>query len=176
MDETDFENNQVYLDALPQVEEVHLLELEPPFLKVKMWTITIIFILLLLPIGYLSIFKWEETHQALPYIYIVWAIIMILSFVVSYYGFFVMGYAVRDKDIVFRKGLIWRSQIIIPFNRVQHCEVSQGPISRLMGMSELEVFTAGGTNSDMHIPGLLPDTANRIKDFILKQTALDEEE
>jgi len=40
----------------------------------------------------------------------------------------------------------------------------------------LNVYTAGGNGSDLTIPGLLPNTAQRLKTFIIKKTAIDEEE
>ena len=74
------------------------------------------------------------------------------------------------------RGLIWYSSTVIPFNRVQHCEISQGPIERLFKLSELKIFTAGGASSDMSVPGLNPETAHRLKEYIVIKTGMDEEE
>ena len=43
-------------------------------------------------------------------------------------------------------------------------------------LAELKVFTAGGASSDLSISGLSPETAARIKDFIVIKTGIDEEE
>ena len=43
-------------------------------------------------------------------------------------------------------------------------------------LSSLKVFTAGGESSDLVIPGLLPEDAHRLKDFVLKNSELKEEE
>ena len=77
---------------------------------------------------------------------------------------------------MYKQGYLWRSNTVIPFNRIQHAEVTQGPIERMFELSVLRVFTAGGSASDIAIPGIRPDEAHRIKEFILSKTAADEEE
>jgi len=105
-------------------------------------------------------------------LWIVWAI---TSFVLTNLGYKVRGYILRDKDLVHRKGVIFKTLTTIPFNRVQHCEVSQGIIQRMFDLHTLQIFTAGGSNSDLSIPGLKADTAQRIKEFIINKTVLESE-
>lgn len=172
-----FENVQVGIENLPRIEDIQFIQLEPAYLKVRLWSMAILFTVLLVPIGIFVFYQWDE----LPIILLasvagLWFLLLVWSILVTYYGFFRKGYALRSKDVLYKSGLIWRSQTVIPFNRVQHCEVSQGPIARWMKVASLEVFTAGGTNSDMTIPGLQPNVAYRLKDFIIQQTAFDEEE
>ena len=52
-------------------------------------------------------------------------------------AFHYMGYALREKDISYRSGWLWRSMVTVPFNRVQHCEIKQGLIDRRFGLSRL---------------------------------------
>lgn len=76
------------------------------------------------------------------------------------------GYAIRSHDVVHKHGVWWRTVTTIPFNRMQHCEISQGPIQNLFGLATLRVFTAGGSSSDLSIEGLEHDEARKVKDFI----------
>ena len=85
-------------------------------------------------------------------------------------------YALRERDIIYQSGLLWRRYTVLPFNRVQHAEVQQGPVERLFELSKLKIYTAGGSGSDMIISGLPLDRAQNIKHFILHQTSGDEEE
>jgi hypothetical protein len=77
------------------------------------------------------------------------------------------GYVVRDKDIVFKSGIAWRSITAIPFNRVQHVETSNTPLDRKFGLANLQVFTAGGAGGDLRISGLGADTAEQLRVYIL---------
>ena len=77
------------------------------------------------------------------------------------------GYVVRDKDIVFKSGIIWRSITAIPFNRVQHVETSNTPLDRKFDLANLQIFTAGGSGGDLRISGLRTDTAEQLRIYIL---------
>lgn len=80
------------------------------------------------------------------------------------------GYALREHDIAFRTGLIWRKTTILPFDRVQHAEVTQGPLQRRFGVSTLKFFTAGGSSVDLKIEGLLADEAERLRAAVLARS------
>lgn len=59
----------------------------------------------------------------------------------------------------------------IPFNRMQHSEVLQGVIDRQFGLARLAVFTAGGSSSDLVIPGLEAEQAYRMREFLGEKVA-----
>lgn len=80
------------------------------------------------------------------------------------------GYALREHDIAFRTGLFWRKTTILPFDRVQHAEVTQGPLQRRFGVSTLKFFTAGGSSVDLKIEGLLADEAERLRVAVLARS------
>jgi len=56
----------------------------------------------------------------------------------------------------------------IPFNRIQHTEVNQGPLGRMFDLARVQIFTAGGSSSDISIPGLKVEEAHQLKDHITK--------
>lgn len=114
------------------------------------------------PIPYFSSILWA-----------IWGLVALLSLWLTHRGYHLQGYALRARDIVFRKGVIFQNIVTIPFNRVQHCEISQGPIERFFGLKTLEIYTAGGRSSDLSIPGLLPDQAQQFKEFIIGNTVKD---
>ncbi|NND35356.1 MAG: PH domain-containing protein, partial [Saprospiraceae bacterium] len=64
----------------------------------------------------------------------------------------------------------------IPFSRVQHCEIIKGVIDNMIGLVELRIFTAGGSSSDLVIPGLTPDVAFALKEHIIGKISDDDEE
>lgn len=74
------------------------------------------------------------------------------------------SYVVREKDILYRTGVLWRSEIAVPFNRVQHTKIDSGLLDRRFGLANLSVFPAG---ADGHkIRGLGADTAERLRVYI----------
>lgn len=80
-----------------------------------------------------------------------------------------MGYVVRDKDLVYRKGVLWRSVTAVPFNRVQHVETSSSPLDRRFRLASLKVFTAGGASGDLKIDGLGAERAEQLRSLVLEK-------
>jgi membrane protein YdbS with pleckstrin-like domain len=83
----------------------------------------------------------------------------------------VKGYALRDHDIAYRSGLFWRKTTVLLFSRVQHVEVTSGPLQRRFGLASLKFFTAGGSSVDLKIEGLLRADAEKLREFILLRGA-----
>ncbi|RMD99456.1 MAG: hypothetical protein D6816_14930 [Bacteroidetes bacterium] len=81
------------------------------------------------------------------------------------------GYALRAHDIMYKSGVFWHSTTVIPYSRIQHVEISQGPIQSAFGIATLRIYTAGGTRSDLTIEGLERKRANEIKEFITGKVA-----
>ena len=81
------------------------------------------------------------------------------------------GYALRTHDVAYRSGLFWRKVVVLPFNRVQHVEVSSGPLQRRFGLASLKFYTAGGSGVDLKIDGLLSADAERLRAHILERSA-----
>ena len=46
----------------------------------------------------------------------------------------------------------------------------------MFNLSEISLYTAGGSGSDLSIPGLTHEKANALKNFITNRVATDEEE
>lgn len=112
----------------------------------------------------------ELTSIPMLYIFIT-VLLVILSFIVwvGFNSFKYKGYALRQHDIIFKSGIFFRSTTIISFNRVQHIEINQGPLDRYFNIAGLTLYTAGGSSSDLTIPGLSMEDANRIKEWIMKK-------
>ena len=83
-------------------------------------------------------------------------------------------YLLREQDVHVRVGFWWHATTSAANNRVQHTEVTQGPLERLYGLSKLVIYTAGGNQSDVKIPGLPTATAHRLKNYLTEQVVAEE--
>lgn len=162
----EFSNQSVSFDSLPKFETVTYTPLNKDYLNVVYIVNSLLSILI--AIGFLLLFYFNESIRT----YIIQMIIILvccigLVFWVSTVGFKKKGFALREKDIIFRKGILATTTTIIPFNRIQHVALHEGILSRMYQLSELQIYTAGGSSSDMHISGLQKEEAERIKSFLL---------
>ncbi|RUO34218.1 PH domain-containing protein [Aliidiomarina sanyensis] len=80
----------------------------------------------------------------------------------------VTAYAVLPEEVHFRVGALWLRHTAVTHNRIQHLEIEQSPFERLLGLSRLIIFTAGGSGADLILPGLPVDRATSLRDDLLK--------
>jgi uncharacterized protein len=71
------------------------------------------------------------------------------------------------------RGVWWRSEVFVPRARVQHTDVTQGPLARYFGMATLKVFTAGTQHSLIDVPDLAHESAVTLRDTLLDRGASD---
>lgn len=171
----EFQNLPVAPGTLPAVADLELSPVAPNYRLVRILAISLFWGILLigLTIAVSVMFLWGRGWLMLG-IFGGWTLLYVLNLILGIKGVAIKGFAIRERDIVYRTGLIWRKMITIPFNRVQHCEINQGPIEKALDLARLKIFTAGGASSDLSIPGLLPDQAQRLKEFVIRKTAADE--
>lgn len=80
------------------------------------------------------------------------------------YGRF--GYALTDESVRVRDGVVFHSDAIAPLFRVQHVDISRGPLQLSFGLATLTIHTAAPA-ADVTLPDLRADDAERVRDDIL---------
>jgi membrane protein YdbS with pleckstrin-like domain len=146
---------------------VQLKGLNPKYITVLLFNFSLLLILVIGGFSTLFYFQ-EEAFSNTIWMAIVVGIVLFLAGLVVFtkFSFQKKGYAFREHDAIYKSGLISETTTIIPFNRVQHVALHQGFISRKLGLASIELFTAGGSSSDLEIPGLLLADAQLIKNLV----------
>lgn len=75
-----------------------------------------------------------------------------------------MGWCLDDNGLTIQSGVFWRSQSTVARIRIQHTDVSQGPLQRHYGIATLKLYTAGSHFSRIELPGLSYSSAVRLRD------------
>ena len=78
-----------------------------------------------------------------------------------------IGYQLRDDDLIFRRGILFQRVVAVPYGRMQLVDVTRGPLSRALGLSELKFVTAAAT-SGVVIPGLPALEADELRDKLVE--------
>ena len=76
------------------------------------------------------------------------------------------GYQLGADRLRVVRGLLFRRDTVVPFGRVQHIDVHQGPIERGYGLATLVLHTAGTHNSSVTLPGLAHADAAAMRERI----------
>ena len=80
-------------------------------------------------------------------------------------------YKVDDVGITIREGIIWRVQSSVSRTRIQHTDVSQGPLQRRYGVATLKLYTAGSNFTRIELPGLSLENAMALRDDLQSKQA-----
>ena len=79
-----------------------------------------------------------------------------------------------EVGLEIRKGVLWRHRITVPRARIQHVDISQGPLQRNFGLAELTIHTAGTQNSSVKVEGLAYPVAVELRDELISNRGVDD--
>lgn len=166
-----FENPEIPLDDLPDMEDIDWLPIEPRYIKRMLVerVLVVLGLFLAATIPYFITPQGFDSTVPLPVLVVPFAIPFLAW---PFWSVPRRGYVVRDKDIVFKSGVLWRSVTAIPFNRIQHVETSHTPLDRRFDVAALQLFTAGGTGGDLNICGLATNVAERLRVYVLDKVGV----
>lgn len=163
-----FRNQQLDLTALPDHEDVVL---EPVARGYVTYSLVLWGLLVSLPVVIGATVVALLTVE-LPLALAIIGAALVLAAAMTGYGYLdarVFGWAIREHDLITRAGVLWRSTTVVPLVRVQHVELSSGPLERAFGTARLQVFTAGSGGEDLVIYGLEPTQAERLRSHLRRR-------
>lgn len=76
------------------------------------------------------------------------------------------GYQISRDRLRVVRGIMWRSDTVVPFGRIQHIDVDQGPIERALDIATMTLHTAGSHNASVSLPGLGHELAVQMREEI----------
>ena len=165
-----FTNNEIKLTEIPNFEHIKTNKIEKSYINIVIINEIIGFIVFAVILGILFYFVKFFNFSTYKLYYIVgFLIISTLSFFYSLTSFRKKSYAFRDHDVIYKYGVIKESLIIVPYNRIQHIALHQGFFSRRYKLASLEFYTAGGSTSDINIPGFQLEDARNLKEIVSKK-------
>lgn len=95
---------------------------------------------------------------------------IILGVVMARYAYKFYKYELRDDGFRKELGVILKKYVTIPYDRIQNVNISRGILDRLLGLSTLQIFTAGTGAvmiSEGMLPGLSPTVAENVRDELI---------
>ncbi len=110
----------------------------------------------------------EYATPLMPFV-IVGPVALILAWLVVFLPhrrYAARGYAMSDDRLRVVRGVLFHSDTVVPFGRVQHIDVDRGPIERYYGLATLQLYTAGSHGDVVALPGLGHEDALDMREAI----------
>ncbi len=165
---------QIFTEGLPTSEDIVFEPILPKYRHVKMCEWTIFFVVLI--VGATLAYVFIASISLWMYLAAWGVLVLWIGYVIAsiYLGFPRRGFAVREKDVHYRKGWLTRSIISVPICRIQHLEVSQGMLGKLWDIAKIKIYTAGDSSSDLEISGISFEKAEQIKTLLSQKLVANE--
>jgi uncharacterized protein len=140
---------------------------DPATIRVWRWHGLTVTLCVVLAVGVVSFLEGKYLWPALP------VLIALLGFVLSWFwppaAYRHLRFGVDEAGIAIQQGVFFRSYIALPRVRIQHTDVSQGPLQRRFGVGTLKFYTAGSRHTRIELPGLTHDEAVSLRDMLLAE-------
>lgn len=84
-------------------------------------------------------------------------------------------YKLTDESLEIHRGVLWKVHSSIPYERIQNVDIVRGIIARIVGLSDLQIHTAGYSGaarvsvSEGRLPGLVPEKAEELRKLLIKK-------
>ncbi len=72
-----------------------------------------------------------------------------------------------ETELIIDRGVVFKLTRIIPRVRIQHVDLSSGPVDRLFNLRQLSIYTAGTREADASIPGLTAERAEQLRSALI---------
>ena len=164
--DTAFSNEPIDVSGLPRLSDGDFVPMHPNFLRVAMigrflLIVSVVAVaatvLALAPdVDRLPVFAIAGTLIALTLVSLMLQTIEVRN----------TAYQVRQHDLSYRRGVIVKRVQTLPFVRVQHARIRQGPVQRIFKLATLHINSAG---PDIAIAGLHYDDAVRLRSLVVER-------
>jgi len=103
---------------------------------------------------------------------------IIFSYIWAKLTYHFWAYEFREDALRIEKGVIWKRYVSIPYERIQNVDIHRGVFARILGLSDLQIQTAGfsvsygrggGAGSEGRLPGLDQNKAEELRDELIRK-------
>ena len=118
----------------------------------------------------------EFSFGFLNWLWIIVPIFLVICFILAKFTYHYYRYEM--SDLVFKKehGIIWKKYVSIPYDRIQNVDIYRGVFARLLGLSDIQIQTAGGITagsygafSEGRLIGVSKEEAEKLRDELIQK-------
>jgi membrane protein YdbS with pleckstrin-like domain len=80
-------------------------------------------------------------------------------------------YEVTDHEVILSWGVWTQTRRFVPRDRIQHVDITSGPLARKFGLSHVHLYVAGAHGAVGGIPGLTHDEAEELRGMLVETQA-----
>lgn len=102
---------------------------------------------------------------------IIWLLVGIWSASMVKRQWQVWRYEVTDNEVILSWGVWYQTKRFVPRDRIQHVDITSGPLARKFGLAHVHLYVAGAHGAVGGIPGLTPEEAEDLRAMLVETQA-----
>lgn len=135
--------------------------------------------------GYFSVYLFGLGIEEVSLRSFYWLLVIIPILLILFWIWAKLTYRFYRYELIengFRKelGVIWKKYVTIPYDRIQNVDIYRGVTARILGLSDLNIQTAGasavvgrygaaGMSAEGRLPGLSKEIAEQLRDELIQR-------
>lgn len=165
-----FENPSFNIEELPNASKASYTPLQNDYIMVQLFNAILLYVSIFAVIAFVALVG-INAFWSHPILYTMLMVVLMLALLgLQVYlimaGFKYKGYCIRQHDVLYRSGLIFKRELAVPLRRIQHVEVKRGVFARIFDLASLHIYTAGSGSVDLKIPGLSLADAEKLMEHL----------
>ena len=120
-----------------------------------------------------SITPDEFSFAFLNWLWIIIPAFLVLCFVWAKLSYHFYRYELTEAGFRKELGVIYKKYVTIPYDRIQNVDIYRGIAARILGLSDLNIQTAGTSMQTMRgegrLPGLSREVAEQLRDELIQR-------
>ena len=115
----------------------------------------------------------EFSFAFLSWLWIIIPAFLILCFIWAKLSYHFYRYEFADSGFRKEFGVIYKKYVTIPYDRIQNVDIYRGILARILGLSDLNIQTAGTSaqtvRGEGRLPGLSREVAEQLRDELIQR-------
>jgi len=108
----------------------------------------------------------------LNWLWVIVPVFLILCFVSAKLTYHFYRYELTDAGFRKEFGIISKKYVTIPYDRIQNVDINRGILARILGLSDLNIQTAGTSGAigaEGRLPGVSREIAEQLRDELIQR-------
>ncbi len=122
----------------------------------------------------------EFSFGFLNWLWVIIPAFLVLCFVWAKLTYHFYRYELTDAGFRKELGVIYKKYVTVPYDRIQNVDISRGILARILGLSELNIQTAGtsaavnsfgmmGGGAEGRLPAVSKEDAEKLRDELIQR-------
>lgn len=124
--------------------------------------------------------KGDFSFSFVDWLWLVIPVFLVVCFVWAKLTYHFYRYELTDAGFRKELGVIYKKYVTIPYERIQNVDIYRGILARILGLSDLNIQTAGmsamvgrygvsGGGSEGRLPALSKEVAEQLRDELIRR-------